>query len=280
MHNFDVIYKKIIKKCLRSKLRDDRTGIGTYSIFGYQYKVDLRKGFPLLTLKKTDFEAIKAELFWFLSGSTNIKDLPEKYRFIWKPWSDEDGEVWFSYGEEWVDSDRWLLDDSRENTDKKAFLKRSPINQIDDAIGNIKNNPYSRQIIVSSWNTANLKTSKFYPCHVLQQYYVDGKYLDLQMYQRSCDVGIGLPYNTASYSLLLSMIAQECNLIPRYFIHSIGDLHVYQNHKDQLIKLLDRDPKNSPKLLGINKSFWGIRSDDCILENYQYHPFIKLKVAI
>lgn len=271
----DLVYNDLVYKILNEGVRrEDRTGVGTLSYFGYQYRLDLREGFPILSTKKVNFEAVKAELLWFLSGSSNVNDLPEEYRFIWKPWSDPDGEVWFSYGREWISSTKYVVSDD-------TLLAEMGINQLNAAIRDIKCNPKSRRIIVSSWNTPSLYESRFYPCHVLQQYYVDGEYLDLMLTQRSLDVAVGCPFNMSSYSLLLSMLAKECNLTPRYFIHSIGDAHIYLNHVDRIMGQVIREPYDNDCSLEIaDKYFWDLESEDISLKGYNHHPFIKYDVAV
>ena len=247
--------------------KSDRTGTGTISYFGYQMRFDLSKGFPLVTTKKLHLKSIIYELLWFLRGETNIKYLKEHGVSIWNEWADENGELGPVYGKQWR---------SWEGSDGKV------IDQISDALKQIKNNPDSRRIIVSAWNDADLPKMALMPCHALFQFYVaDGK-LSCQLYQRSADVFLGVPFNIASYALLTMMIAQVCDLEPGDFVHTFGDVHIYSNHLEQVKLQLSRKPYPLPtmKLNPAVKNIFDFRFEDFILENYQHHPAIKAPVAV
>jgi len=276
MNKFDSQYLDLCKDILSNgELEDTRTGIKCLSVFGRSITYDLREGFPLLTTKKINFEAVAAELLWFLSGSTNVNDLPEKYRFIWEPWADDSGELGRIYSAQWVN---WEKD---EHLYPGGGSYTSSINQIDNVIEGIKSNPTSRRHIVSAWNVADLDDMALPPCHVMFQLKAYPPYLDLQLYQRSCDVPVGVPFNIASYSLLLSMIAKEVGLTPRRFIHSMGDCHIYENQISGIEEQIKRTPFNPPTLvLNNNKDFWSTELPDLRVDNYTCHPFIKFPVAV
>lgn len=276
MNNFDTQYLDLCKDILNNgELEETRTGVKSLSIFGRQITYDLREGFPLLTTKKLNFEAIAAELFWFLSGSTNVNDLPEKYQFIWEPWKkDKSGYLGPIYGKQWVN---WEKD---EQLYPGGGNYTSSINQIDSVIDGLKFHPTSRRHVVSAWNVADLDAMALPPCHVMFQLKAYPPYLDMQMYQRSCDVPVGVPYNIASYSLLLSMIAQEVGLTPRKFIHSMGDCHIYENQIEGINKQITREPLEPCTLVLNNKPFWDLTLSDTRVDNYKSHPFIKFPVAV
>ncbi len=242
--------------------REDRTGTGTLSVFGMQTRYDLRKGFPLLTTKKVLFKAIVYELLWFLRGSTNINDDLTQHTPIWDAWADENGDLGPIYGHQW------------RNWDGKG------IDQIQNAIDTIKNNPNSRRILVSAWNVAEVEEMALPPCHTMFQFYVSGKRLDCQLYQRSADLALGVPFNIASYALLTEMIAHECGLQAGFFIHTIGDAHIYLNHVEGLSRQLQRSPKPLPTLCLADKPMDELAFDDIQLQNYQHDPFIKFAVAV
>lgn len=242
--------------------RTDRTGTGTLSVFGTQSRYDLRAGFPLLTTKKVLFGAVVRELLWFLRGATNIHDGLSQHTPIWDAWADSDGELGPIYGYQWRN---W---------------GGQGIDQIRQAIATIKTDPMSRRIIVSAWNVADLPKMKLPPCHAFFQFYVAGEYLDCQLYQRSADLALGVPFNIASYALLLSMIAQECRLAPRFLIHTLGDAHIYLNHVEGVKIQLSREPHPLPKLVLADKPVLDMRFEDVALEGYQHHPFIKFPVAV
>lgn len=247
--------------------KSDRTGTGTKSVFGYQMRFDLQKGFPLVTTKKLHLKSIIYELLWFLNGDTNVKYLQENGVRIWNEWADENGSLGPIYGKQWV---AWEKKDG------------STVNQIKQAIELIKNNPDSRRIIVNAWNVADLPNMKLSPCHALFQFYVaDGK-LSCQLYQRSADVFLGVPFNIASYALLTMMIAQVCNLEPGDFVHTFGDVHIYSNHMEQVQLQLSREPKPLPKM-HINpdvKDIFSFKYEDFKLTDYHPHPHIKAAVAV
>ncbi|MGE0867047.1 MAG: thymidylate synthase [Kofleriaceae bacterium] len=252
--------------------RTDRTGTGTISMFGTQTRYDLRDGFPLVTTKKVLFPAVVRELLWFLRGSTNIHDDLTQHTPIWDAWADPDGELGPIYGYQWRS---W------------TGAGGEPIDQIADAIQTIKRDPMSRRIIVSAWNVADLPKMKLPPCHALFQFYVqtDGasgppRWLDCQLYQRSADLALGVPFNIASYAVLMSMIAQECGLTPRYFVHTLGDAHIYLNHVEGVKIQLSREPHPLPRLVLANKPTLEMTFEDISLEGYQHHAFIKFPVAV
>lgn len=277
--NPDYQYLDLCRDILdNGELEDTRTGVKCLSVFGKQITYDLRAGFPLLTTKKINFEAVAAELFWFLSGGTNVSQLPEKYQFIWSPWADNKGYLGPIYGKQWVD---WVgLGASLESpwADWRFFPKH--VNQIDSVIEGLKSNPTGRRHIVSAWNVADLDAMALPPCHVMFQLKAYPPYLDLQLYQRSCDVPVGVPFNIASYSLLLSMLAKEVGLTPRRFIHSMGDCHIYENQIPGVEEQLKRTPYTPPKLVIEDKPFWDLTLGDVRVENYKSHSFIKFPVAV
>ena len=242
--------------------QQDRTGTGTLSLFGAQTRYDLREGFPLVTTKKVLFPAVVRELVWFLRGSTNINDDLKQHTPIWDAWADEHGELGPIYGYQWRN---W---------------GGTGIDQIQQAIDTIKRDPMSRRIIVSTWNVADIPKMKLPPCHAMFQFYVNDRWLDCQLYQRSADLALGVPFNIASYALLQSMIAQECELLPCHFIHVLGDAHIYQNHVEGVKIQLSREPYPLPKLVLAAKPTLEMTYDDIKLENYQHHPFIKFPVAV
>ena len=247
--------------------KGDRTGTGTKSVFGYQMRFDLQKGFPMLTTKKLHLKSIIHELLWFLKGDTNVKYLQENGVRIWNEWADEKGELGPIYGKQWV---RW------ENNRGEA------INQIERAVQQIKNNPNSRRIIVNAWNVGELDQMALTPCHALFQFYVADGRLSCQLYQRSADVFLGVPFNIASYALLTMMMAQVCDLDPGEFILSFGDVHLYLNHVEQAELQLTRTPRALPQIK-INpevKDIFAFRFEDFELLNYDPHPHIKAKVAV
>ena len=247
--------------------KGDRTGTGTISTFGYQMRFDLSKGFPLLTTKKVHLKSIIHELLWFLAGDTNVKYLQDNGVRIWNEWADENGELGHIYGFQWRS---WPTYDG-------TF-----IDQISEAIRTIKENPDSRRIIVSSWNVADLDKMNLPPCHCLFQFYVNEGKLSLQLYQRSADSFLGVPFNIASYALLTMMVAQVCNLQPGEFIHTLGDTHIYLNHLDQVNTQLQRNPRPLPRMT-INpdvKDIFQFRYEDFKLEDYDSWPAIKGEVSV
>lgn len=247
--------------------KEDRTGTGTVSTFGYQMRFNLEEGFPLLTTKKLHLKSIIYELLWFLNGDTNIKYLNEHKVRIWDEWANEKGDLGNIYGYQWRS---WPAPNGES------------IDQISQIIDSIKNNPNSRRHIVSAWNVADLKNMALPPCHILFQFYVaDGK-LSLQLYQRSADIFLGVPFNIASYAILLKMVAQATGLKPFEFIHTLGDAHIYLNHIEQVKLQLTREPRKLPNLK-INpekKSIFNFEFDDFVLENYDPHPHIKGAISV
>ena len=261
-------YHDLLKEVLKNGTqKTDRTGTGTISIFGHQMRFDLSKGFPLVTTKKVHLKSIIYELLWFLNGDTNIKYLTENGVRIWNEWADENGDLGRVYGAQWR---------SWQGADGKV------VDQISELISQIKTNPDSRRLIVSAWNVSDLQYMALPPCHLLFQFYVaDGK-LSLQLYQRSADVFLGVPFNIASYALLLMMVAQVCELEVGEFIHTFGDVHIYNNHIDQVKLQLSRTPLDLPKMV-LNPSIKDIddfKFSDFNLVDYECYPPIKGKVSV
>ncbi|OWR12975.1 MULTISPECIES: thymidylate synthase [Chryseobacterium group] len=247
--------------------KTDRTGTGTRSVFGYQLRYNLSEGFPLVTTKKVHLKSIIYELLWFLNGDTNIKYLTDNGVSIWNEWADENGDLGPVYGAQWR---------SWAGADGKI------VDQISEVIDQIKKNPDSRRLIVSAWNVAEIPNMALAPCHAMFQFYVaDGK-LSLQLYQRSADVFLGVPFNIASYALLLMMVAQVCDLEVGDYVHTFGDVHIYNNHFEQVKKQLSRTPKALPtmKLNPEIKDIFDFGFEDFTLENYEPYPGIKAPVAV
>jgi len=261
-------YLELLERILNEGTqKGDRTGTGTLSVFGHQMRFDLQQGFPLLTTKKLHLKSIIYELLWFLNGDTNAKWLQERGVRIWNEWADENGDLGHIYGYQWrswPDYDGGFID------------------QISQAVNDIKNNPNSRRIIVSAWNVADLKNMNLPPCHAFFQFYVaDGK-LSLQLYQRSADTFLGVPFNIASYALLTMMMAQVCGLQPGEFIHTTGDTHLYLNHLEQARLQLTRTPRKLPRMV-INpevKSIFDFKFEDFDLQDYDPYPHIKADVSV
>lgn len=247
--------------------KEDRTGTGTISVFGYQMRFDLKQGFPLVTTKKIHLKSIIHELLWFLQGDTNIRYLKENGVKIWDEWADENGDLGPVYGYQWRS---WPTHDGRE------------IDQITDLIQQIKTKPDSRRLIVSAWNVSHVDQMALPPCHTLFQFYVNNNRLSCQLYQRSADIFLGVPFNIASYALLTMMIAQATSLEPGEFIHTFGDAHIYSNHLEQVQLQLSRTPYPLPTMK-INpeiKSIFEFSYNDFELQDYQAHPHIKGQVAV
>lgn len=247
--------------------KSDRTGTGTYSVFGHQMRFDLQKGFPLLTTKKLHLRSIIHELLWFLKGSTNTAYLKDNKVTIWDEWADEDGGLGPIYGYQWRSWPQY---------------GGGNIDQISQLIEQIKTNPDSRRHIVSAWNVAQIDEMNLPPCHILFQFYVNNGELSCQLYQRSADIFLGVPFNIASYAMLTMMVAQVCGLKPKEFIHTLGDAHVYSNHVEQAKLQLSRQPKDLPKMK-INSEIMNIfdfKFEDFELIDYEAHPHIKADVAI
>lgn len=247
--------------------KEDRTGTGTRSIFGYQMRFDLGEGFPLLTTKKLHLRSIIYELLWFLQGNTNIRYLHDHKVSIWDEWADENGDLGPVYGRQWR---QWECPDGRK------------IDQITSLIDQIKRNPDSRRLLVSAWNPADVDQMALPPCHTMFQFYVADGRLSCQLYQRSADIFLGVPFNIASYALLTMMVAQVCDLEPGDFIHTLGDAHIYNNHMEQVRLQLTREPRKLP-VMRINpevKDIFGFDYEDFQLEGYDPHPHIKGEVSV
>ncbi len=261
-------YHQLLQYILNNgAVKTDRTGTGTLSCFGYQMRFNLAEGFPMVTTKKVHLKSIVHELLWFLKGETNTKYLTDNGVSIWNEWADENGELGPVYGKQWRS---WAGADGQT------------VDQITDVIQQLKTNPDSRRMIVSAWNVAELPKMALMPCHSLFQFYVaDGK-LSCQLYQRSADVFLGVPFNIASYALLTMMMAQVCELECGDFVHSFGDVHIYKNHLEQVNLQLSREPYPLPtmKLNAAIKNIFDFSFEDFTLENYQSHPAIKAPVAV
>ncbi len=261
-------YQDLLRTILETgSYKSDRTGTGTYSIFGYQMRFDLSQGFPLLTTKKLHLRSIIYELLWFLQGDTNIKYLKDHGVSIWDEWADENGDLGPIYGHQWRS---WGTPDGGK------------VDQISQLIEQIKTNPDSRRLMVCAWNVGEIDKMALPPCHVLFQFYVNNGEISLQLYQRSADVFLGVPFNIASYTLLLMMVAQVCGLKPKEFVHTLGDAHIYSNHVEQAKLQLSRDPRPLPTMR-INpevKDIFSFQYEDFQLENYDPHPHIKADVAV
>lgn len=261
-------YLDLLEKVLREGLeRPDRTGVGTKSIFGYQMRFNLEHSFPLLTTKKLHLKSIIYELLWFLKGETNIKYLKDHGVSIWDEWANDQGELGPVYGKQWRS---WPSPGG------------APIDQISHIITELKNNPGSRRLVVSAWNVADLPKMALSPCHCLFQFYVANGKLSCQLYQRSADVFLGVPFNIASYALLTRMVASVCDLQAYEFIHTFGDVHLYLNHVEQAKLQLLREPLESPQMW-VNpevKDLFSFEYQDFKLLNYQSHPAIKAPIAI
>ena len=261
-------YQDLLRKILETgSYKSDRTGTGTYSIFGYQMRFDLSEGFPLLTTKKLHLRSIIYELLWFLQGDTNIRYLKAHGVSIWDEWADPDGDLGPIYGHQWRS---WGTPDGGK------------VDQISQLIRQIQETPDSRRLMVCAWNVGEIDKMALPPCHVLFQFYVNNGEISLQLYQRSADVFLGVPFNIASYALLLMMVAQVCNLKPKEFIHTLGDAHIYSNHVEQAKLQLTREPRPMPTMR-INpevKDIFSFQYEDFTLENYDPHPHIKAEVAV
>lgn len=261
-------YLQLVEATIKNGVdRPDRTGTGTRSIFGYQMHFDLQKGFPLVTTKKIHLKSVINELFWFLSGDTNIGYLKQNGVSIWDEWADAEGNLGPIYGHQWR---KW------------GTGAGSSIDQINQVIHEIQHNPYSRRLIVSAWNVTDLSKMALPPCHVLFQFFVAEGKLSCQLYQRSADVFLGLPFNIASYAFLTHMIAQQCNLLPGTFVWSGGDCHLYKNHFDKAEIQLLREPYPLPnlKLTRRPPSIFDYKETDLVIENYMYHPAISAAISV
>ena len=260
-------YLHLLKKVLKTGFeRQDRTGIGTKSIFGYQMSFDLRKGFPLLTTKKVHFKSIAYELLWFLKGDTNIQYLKDNNVRIWDEWADEKGNLGRIYGAQWRS---WQKPNGQS------------LDQISTVIENIKKNPHSRRHLIVAFNPGELDQMALPPCHAFFQLYVANGFLSCQLYQRSADLFLGVPFNIASYSLLTMMIAQTCHLKPGFFIHTFGDVHLYLNHIEQAKEQLKREPRPLPTMtIQPAKSIFDYQYEHFKLTNYHPYPTIKAEIAV
>lgn len=248
-------------------LKEDRTGTGTISIFGYQMRFNLSEGFPLLTTKKLHIKSIIHELLWFLKGDTNVKYLQDNGVRIWNEWADDEGNLGPVYGHQWRS---WTSADGKT------------VDQISELINQIKHNPDSRRLLVNAWNVGEIDKMALPPCHCLFQFYVAEGKLSCQLYQRSADIFLGVPFNIASYALLTYIVAHVCDLEPGEFIHTFGDAHIYQNHLEQIKFQMGREVRPLPKLV-INpkiKNIFDFKFDDFTLENYDPHPHIKGVVSV
>lgn len=261
-------YKDLLQLVLeKGKFKSDRTGTGTYSVFGAQARFSLEEGFPLLTTKKVHLKSIIHELLWFLRGETNVRSLQDVGVSIWDEWADENGNLGRVYGAQWRD---WQTPNGRS------------IDQIQGVIDQIRRNPDSRRLIVSAWNPGEIEGMKLPPCHVLFQFYVHEGVLSCQLYQRSADLFLGVPFNIASYALLTMMVAQVCGLKAGDFVHTFGDLHLYSNHLEQAREQLSREPRALPTMT-INPNvaeIEGFKFEDFTLSGYDPHPAIKASVAV
>ncbi|MDD6210286.1 MAG: thymidylate synthase [Bacteroidales bacterium] len=261
-------YLELLQRVLsEGEMRGDRTGTGTIGVFGHQMRFNLEDGFPIITTKKLHLKSIIHELLWFLKGDTNVRYLQENGVRIWNEWADPDGDLGHIYGYQW-----------RSWPDYKG----GHIDQISEAMRMIKEEPNSRRILVSAWNVGDLKNMNLPPCHAFFQFYVSNGRLSLQLYQRSADIFLGVPFNIASYALLLQMMAQVCDLKAGDFIHTLGDAHIYRNHIDQVKLQLTRTPKPLPRMV-INpdiKDIFGFKFEDFALEGYEAHPHIKGEVSV
>lgn len=303
-YNVDHQYNQLIKTILKRGInKSDRTGTGTRSIFGHQMRFDLSDGFPLITTKKVFFKGIKGELLWFLSGSTSAKELREKYGVtIWDEWQDKDGDLGPVYGKQWVNW-KGMKERTVIGVTKSKYTDYTPfrVNQIQNVIDILSQNPDSRRAVVSAWNASQLNDMALQPCHILFQLYTremseeeigerDNDYrksertrkIDLHLYQRSCDVGLGLPFNIGSYALLLHMFAEQLNMVPGELVMSFGDVHIYNNHMEILESQIQRQPKVSPYIY-LNpsvKSIFDYKMEDIKLIKYNSWPLIKMDVSV
>jgi thymidylate synthase len=276
------LLQELVDKADVAPVRDDRTGTGTFSVFGRQIRFDLERGFPLLTTKNVWFKGVVAELLWMLSGSTNVKTLQEQGVGIWDQWADKDGELGPVYGAQWRS---WPTDKYEPVSGQLSHQsKRVMIDQIVNVIDSLKRNPNDRGHVVSAWNVSDLEMMALRPCHCLFQFYVDNGKLSCQLYQRSADIFLGVPFNIASYALLTHLIAREVGLGVGDFVHTFGDLHLYSNHVEQAKEQLSRCPRPFPTLdLPIRKNhvdIFNLAPAAIVLQGYDPHPTIKAEVSV
>ncbi len=261
-------YLKLLDRVLKEGVKkEDRTGTGTISVFGHQMRFDLQKGFPLLTTKKIHLKSVIHELLWFIKGSTNVKYLQDNGVRIWNEWADPDGELGRIYGYQWRS---WTAENGKH------------IDQLSNVIKQLKENPNSRRHIVSAWNVGDLDKMNLPPCHILFQFYVADNKLSCQLYQRSADIFLGVPFNIASYALLIMMVARETGYEPGDFIHTLGDAHIYLNHIEQVKLQLSREPRELPEMI-LNPEVTKVtdfKYEDFTLENYNPHPHIKGAISV
>ncbi|MET0343608.1 MAG: thymidylate synthase [Polyangiales bacterium] len=273
-------YLELVRRVLDEReRREDRTGTGTLSVFGAQSRYDLRAGFPLLTTKKVLFAGVVRELLWFLRGSTNIQDDLTQHTPIWDAWADAEGELGPIYGHQWR---RWGGPFTPHAGDTRRLPARDElgIDQLAEAIRLIREDPTSRRIVVSAWNVADIPHMALPPCHALFQFHVSRGRLDLQLYQRSADLALGVPFNIASYALLLMLVARECGLTPGVLIHTLGDAHIYLDHIEGLTLQLTRAPLDPPRVELADKPMDQLGFEDIRLVDYQHHPFIRFPVSV
>ena len=289
-HTNEETYLRMLAKVLQTGTeRDDRTGVGTYSLFGEQMKFDLREGFPLLTTKYVSFKNVAHELLWFISGSTNVRDLQKHGVTIWDEWAWKNGDLGPTYGAQWR---AFGADTHRVSVIDHATCHHPGVNQLEKLQLSLKKNPYSRRHILTAWNPCDVEEQALPPCHILAQFYVGtDNSLSCHVYQRSADIFLGVPYNIASYALLTHMFASVCGYTPAKLIFSYGDVHLYKNHVDQAAVQLTREPRAAPKLYvwgtkgrdilyGPKGSLFDITYDDFELCDYDPHPAIKAEVAV
>lgn len=274
-------YHELVQRVLdEGERREDRTGTGTLSVFGAQTRYDLRQGFPLLTTKKVLWTGVVRELLWFLRGSTNVRDELTQHTPIWDAWADESGELGPIYGHQWR---RWGARFTQHAGDPLPVdppRAAQGIDQIQQAIDLIRRDPASRRIVVSAWNVADIPHMALPPCHALFQFHVTAGRLDLQLYQRSADIALGVPFNIASYALLLMLVARACALTPGVLIHTLGDAHIYLNHVEGLKLQLTREPYPLPRVEIADKPLDALTFEDIALCDYQHHPFIRFAVSV
>jgi thymidylate synthase len=278
----DQTYHALLRHILETgEVRTDRTGVGTISVFGYQLRFDLTQGFPAVTTKRLFWRGVVEELLWFLRGSTDARELQARAVHLWDEWAREDGELGPVYGKQWRAWDKGRRD--LVATESGHVWRACPIDQIAWVIDEIKRNPDSRRLIVSAWNVADLPQMALPPCHILFQFYVrGGRYLDCQLYQRSGDAFLGVPFNIASYALLTHMVAHVCGLKAGHFVHTLGDAHIYSNHLDQVRTQLAREGHAAPRLelTGPARTIDGWAAEECRLVDYTHDAPIKGEVAI